>query len=431
MKIFNSAHVSPFGGLNFVIEELDRQGIGVLSDDSLPVLSAQSRYGWRDILYSFWSIYFCGGDCAEDLCVNLHDGLRNMPLLRPPSPDRILARMKELASPTIEVRTKRGKSTHEMNYNDELGLLNLRMLKKLNPSGLGTNILDYDNTVLFTEKADARRTYLKGTGYCPGVGLIGQHVVYVENRNGNSDAQTLQQDTLERMFSLLATADIPINVFRADSASYQFETMTVVNRYVERLYIRARMNQVTARAIANITQWDEVKVGHGTVLRGETTFTPFADTANRHGKQHLLREYRLIATKTPRADGQINVFTGEAYNYSPLVTTDMNMQRDDVIRFYNARGSAEREFDVLKNDFGWNRMPFSKLNENTVYLILTAMCRNIYTHIIRCFSEKYQRLRPNFRIKKFIFRFICIPAKWIRHARGYRLRMYGSLDMRI
>lgn len=430
MKILNSSHVSPFGGLNFVLDELDRQGVGGLLDDLLPDLAPQSRYRWRDLLYSFWSVYFCGGDCVEDLSANLGTALRNVPHLHAPSPDRVLERMRELATDSAVFKSERGDSTHQMNINLELNRLNLKVLKRLCPNGLGTDVLDYDNTVIFTQKADARRTYLKGTGYCPGVGLMGQQVVYVENRNGNSDAQTLQQDTLERMFETLRSAGISPKVFRADAASYQFETISVIDRHVERFYVRARMSQSTARAIAGITQWKEVCIGGQTVLRGETRFTPFQEAAKRAGKQHLLREYRLIATKMPRADGQINVFTGEAYNYSPIVTSDMEMECDEVIHFYNARGRAEREFDVLKNDFGWNHMPFSKLNENTVFLILTALCRNIYGHIIRCFSKRFKGLRAHFRIKKFIFRFICIPAKWIRHARGHRLRLYGNLDMR-
>jgi len=413
-----------------VIDELDRQGIGPLLSGTLPQLPSQSRYDWRDILYSFWAVYFCGGDCAEDLSGNFRHGLTGIPGLNIPSPDRVLGRMQELSSRKLLCKAQRGNSIHEISCNDALNLLNLRLLKRLNPSGLDTDVLDYDNTVLFTRKADARMTYLKNTGYCPGVGIMGQHVVYVENRNGNSDAQTLQQDTLQRMFSTLRTAGIRPKVFRADSASYQFETMTVIDHHVDRLFVRARMSQSTAKAIAVITDWEEVNIGGETMLRGETMFTPFSEAAGRAGKQHLLREYRLIVTKTPRADGQINVFTGEACNYSPLVTSDMDMERDQVVFFYNARGATEREFDVLKNDFGWNHMPFSKLNSNTVFLLLTAMCRNIYAHIIRCFSKKFNGLRPNFRIKKFIFRFICIPAKWVRHARGYRLRLYGSLDMR-
>ena len=61
----------------------------------------------------------------------------------------------------------------------------------------------------------------------------------------------------------------------------------------------------------------------------------------------------------------------------------------------------EKEFDVLKNDFGWNKLPFSKLEQNLVYLQITAICRNAYHYIIRLFSEKFVGLQPSFRIKRF------------------------------
>ena len=61
---------------------------------------------------------------------------------------------------------------------------------------------------------------IKQKGYCPGVGIIGDKIVYVENRNRNSDAQTYQDKTLNRMFKLLKSEGVNIDVFRADSASY-------------------------------------------------------------------------------------------------------------------------------------------------------------------------------------------------------------------
>ena len=73
MKILKSSHISPFGGLNFVLEEFEKQNIGSLLQKFLPVLPNQSIYSWKDILYSFWSIYFCGGDCIEDLGGNFRD----------------------------------------------------------------------------------------------------------------------------------------------------------------------------------------------------------------------------------------------------------------------------------------------------------------------------------------------------------------------
>ncbi len=95
--------------------------------------------------------------------------------------------------------------------------------------------------------------------------------------------------------------------------------------------------------------------------------------------------------------------------------------------FYKQRGAIEKEFDVLKNDFGWNNMPFSKLEQNTVFLIITAMCRNLYNYIINEFSKIFKHLKPYYRIKKFIFRFVCIPARWIKTARSHKLRIYGHI----
>jgi len=79
----------------------------------------------------------------------------------------------------------------------------LRFINRLDTFKKKDVVLDYDNTLLFSEKADARFTYKKERGYSPGVGMIGKHVVYVENRNGNSAAHILQDETFKRMAELL------------------------------------------------------------------------------------------------------------------------------------------------------------------------------------------------------------------------------------
>jgi len=76
MKVINSSPITSFGGLNFVLEKLSQLGIDNLLEGSLPKLPAQSKYKWKDILYSYWSILFCGGDYAEDISINLKPGLR-------------------------------------------------------------------------------------------------------------------------------------------------------------------------------------------------------------------------------------------------------------------------------------------------------------------------------------------------------------------
>lgn len=431
MKVVNSSKITPFGGLNFVLSEFENEGIGTLINHHLPSLAPQSHYNWKDIFYSFWSVLFCGGDCAEDLAVNFKSTFGSNPFMKLPSADRVLDRMKQLAKEKIICTSKRGQSTHEFCINDPLNLMNLKLLKRIKAiDAKKAYTLDYDNTYTFCDKADARNTYLKQYGYAPGVGFIGKNVVYLENRNGNTDAQTLQEDTLCRMFAMLKQQGIIIDKFRADSASYKLSTLSVIASNARTFYIRARMNETLAEVIHNIDNWNKISIDGQEAFRTSVDFTPFEKIAKRSKQQDSLVSCRLVITKAKRKNGQLNLFTGDDFFYSAIITNDNKLTDDQVVFFYNQRGAIEREFDVLKNDFAWDKMPFSRIEQNTVFLIITAICRNLYEYIINSFSEMYANLSPSFRLKKFIFRFICIPAKWIRSARGHKLRLYGQLHVR-
>jgi len=139
------------------------------------------------------------------------------------------------------------------------------------------------------------------------------------------------------------------------------------------------------------------------------------------------KEYRLIVKKKPNKDGQINLITQEAFEYRAIITNDFDKDPKDVLEFYNNRGAMEKQFDILKNDFGWNHMPFSSLAKNNVFLILMAMCRNIYHTIIQRFAQKFEGVKSTFRIKRFIFKIIIIPAKWIYRSRQAFLKIYGHI----
>ena len=426
MKTLHSASVSSFGGLNFVIEEILRMKVDRLVNGALPPMGSQSRYSWFDIFMSYWSVFFCGGDCAEDLSINMKSGLEKNPFINIPSPDRVLSRIKSLADVPQSFGSERGGREHRFSLADKMNRLNLQLLSLLPCFEKQGVVLDYDNTLIFNEKSDAEFTYKKAKGYCPGVGMIGRHIVYVENRNGSSSPHVLQHETFDRMRNLLMEFGISVAAIRADSASYTHDIIKSMENFSSLIYVRARMTEALERSVASITEWKEVPAATE-LLRGSTVFTPFARHARGNRAQsESLKEYRIVVTKEKRKDGQINLFTGEACNYSVILTNDFEKSDDEVVVFYNARGGEEREFDEVKNDFGWNKLPFSKLEENTVFLILMAMCKNLYVHLIQKFSEKIKCLSPNFRIKKFIFRFICVPAKWVESGRVKRLRIYSS-----
>ncbi|TGV00213.1 IS1380 family transposase, partial [Flavivirga rizhaonensis] len=415
---------------NFVLQEFENKKIGKLLEEHLPKLPTQCKYSWKDIVYAFWSVYFCGGDCIEDLGGNFHHNLKQLPFFKTPSPDRVLDRFKELSLAKVVLKSPRGKSINELSINQNMNSLNLKILTVLGALSKEPLILDYDNTLIFNNKADSKNTYQKAYGYCPGVGIIGENIVYVENRNGNSDVRTFQDQTLSRMFNLLDTHNIEAEIFRADSGSYLNEVVNLVSKKTKCFYIKARMSSALATAINNIDDWEKIETDNEVIYRGEIQYKPFK-RANRNkiAPEHL-QTYRLIVSKIERDDKQVNLFTNEAYIYSAILTNDWHMDATEVVFFYNQRGTVEKEFDVLKNDFGWNNLPFSKLEQNTVFMILTAICRNLYQHIITRFSEKFKNIKANFRIKKFIFRFISIPAKWVKSSRQYKLRIYGDLHFK-
>ena len=96
MKILNSSGISSFGGINFVLEEFVNLGLDKLLTAYLPELPSQSQYSCKDILFTYWSIILCGGDCAEYVSCNLRDSFSKNPFLKVPSPDRLLERLKQL-----------------------------------------------------------------------------------------------------------------------------------------------------------------------------------------------------------------------------------------------------------------------------------------------------------------------------------------------
>ena len=62
-------------------------------------------------------------------------------------------------------------------------------------------------------------------------------------------------------------------------------------------------------------------------------------------------------------------------------------------------------------------MPHSFLEENTVYIIIMAFAHIIYKFILGIFSDVVDGISKTSRLKKIIFRFINIVAKFTRSGR--------------
>jgi len=424
MKISTSQEkITPFGGFNFCYNLLIDSGISKLIDAHLGSRVKYVGFGYSDILMNHLAIFLNGGDCSEDIQEHLGGHLKEVRGLSVCSADTILRGIKELATPTEEITSSSG-VTHEFNINMKLNKLLLKALKKTGQLDAKQGYtLDYDNQVIATEKYDAKKTYKKCEGYQPGVASIGKNIVYIEGRNGNSQAKYLQEETLRRSFSLLDEQGIRIKRFRADSASFQQKVVDLVAEKSQHFYIRAMRCASMEQQISQLPAdaWQKIRLGVQ-----EMEVTQIEDYRPFDGQ----KPYRLVVSRIKRRDGQSGLFTGDAFTYRAILTNDLEWDNQQIVSFYNQRGSAERTFDAMNNDFGWSKLPCSFLNENTAFMILTALYANLYQFMLTTFSSKLDWVKENFRLKKFIFRFITVAAKWIKTGRQFVLKLYTQKDYR-
>ena len=427
MKVLKSDAISAFGGINFVFEQLNKLGISQTLASHLPLLGKSSRYSWSDIFNSLLSVYFCGGDCIEDLQTHLRPHFNANPFVDLPSSDTVLRRLSQLSNPEQHCYTRRGSVKHRYSVNDCLLRLNMAVLKKINQPEADCLTLDYDNTILFNEKEDSQMTYKRNPGYQPGVSMINsRYVLAIENRGGNSDAKSFQDQTLKRVFDEMEKQGLPkVTNFRADAASYQYEVIQLVEQYTNYFYIGCR-NSYVEKYFKEVKKWSRLK-DNDPMEVGEITIRPFKKEY-KNGKPPT--SYRLIVKRTPCPSKQLNLITQDAYQYRAILTNNQALTAQQVALFYNQRGMMEKQFGILKNDFGWQKLPFSSLHKNTVFLYLTAIISNLYNYLVTLFSKKVKGLKPTHRIKRFIFTLIIIPAKWIKHGRQNQLRLYSPISFK-
>lgn len=415
MKITTSTdNIKSFGGLNFISTEFDNMKLPELILEYLGERPLQAKFSFGDIVKNLWSTFFVGGDCAEDIHTNLKGEFQQVENLSPCSPDTVLNAQKSLA---LDKETHIGTTgaTNEFSKHDTLNAMNLDMLVR--SETLKTDQLhdfDFDNQFIACEKFDSRKSYKMKNGYFPGVATIGRHIVYFENRNGNSNVKFKQSETLTAAYGLLKSKGIRIDRSRMDCGSFSKDILKTVEPNCERFYIRAQRCAELSKQIKEVEKWETVRVGLLDVEVCSIEHAPFGEE----------KAYRYVVSREKNNTGQTDAFFGDDFTYRAIITNDGASTVREIIEYYNQRGATEKIFDEMNNDFGWKNLPFSFLQENTVYMLLTAMCRNFYLIILKKIAQKLDFVKPSFRIKKFIFRFMTVPYKWITRGRQKILKLF-------
>ena len=411
-----SEKITAFGGIFFVLDKFDRILSSVI-DSHLGLRSKLIGYQYSEIIRAIFSVFCCGGDCMEDLNLYLKDVLAERPHTRVPSADTVLRGIEELATENISYTVEKTGNVYDFNTAEKLNQLLIKLLLATGQLAEGGEYdVDFDHQFLEAEKYDSKRTYKGFDGYSPGVFTIGGLIAYLENRDGNANVRFMQAETHRRFFEMMGSFGIHVRSFRADCGSYSEDIVKVVMEHTEKFYIRAERYAGLYEKVKRQTGWTTVEIGFQRYDVQSFPFESFED----------VKHCRLVVQRQRMQKGeQLDIFDGE-YTYRCILTNDWDMTDEEIILHYNKRGSAEQVFDRQNNDFGWAHLPKSFMNQNTVFLLLTAMAANFYQYIVSLPLMCLFGVEATDRVKSFLFRFVAVPAKWIRTARQNALNVYSG-----
>ena len=198
-----SEKITPFGGIFHVREQFSRF-VGPVIDKVLGLKCTSYGYQYSEIAGSLASVYFCGGNCVEDVTSHLMPHLSLHPTLRTCSSDTILRAISELGTGNTTYTSDTGKS-YEFNTATKLNSLLVKALLSTGQLVAGASYeLDFDHQFIKTEKYDAKMTYKKIVEFYNLRG--GKERIFDDMNNGFGWARLPKSFMAENTVFLLLTA---------------------------------------------------------------------------------------------------------------------------------------------------------------------------------------------------------------------------------
>lgn len=265
------------------------------------------------------------------------------PRLRTCSADTILRAINKLIQENISYTSDSGK-VYDFKTAETLNTLLLNCLLSTGRLREGEEYdVDFDHQFIETEKYDAKPTYKKFLGYRPGVSVIGDMIVGIENSDDNTNVRFHQEDTLRRLFERLERKKLAVNRFSADCGSCSENIVDEVRKHCRTFYIR------TNRCCS---LYDDILVLRGW-KREEINGIEF-ELNSIMVEKWKGKPYRLVIQRQRRLDGESDLWEGE-YTYRCILTNEYASSARDIVEFYNMCGGKERIFDDMAGGFGWGQ----------------------------------------------------------------------------
>jgi hypothetical protein len=111
---------------------------------------------------------------------------------------------------------------------------------------------------------------------------------------------------------------------------------------------------------------------------------------------------------------------GELFPRVGFIVTNLPMEPDWVVRFYNRRGTAEQHIKEGKYAFHWTRLSCRKFRDNEVRLQLHAPAYNLAS-FLRCID--LPEAMADWSLTSLQLKLIKIGARVVRHARAITFQL--------
>ena len=222
-------------------------------------------------------------------------------------------------------------------------------------------------------------------------------------RNGNAHSADSWRDVLDPVIARYAKRDL-MRFFRADTA---FAIPAIYERLEGAQYfyaIRLPANAVLKDKIAHrLTR----PVGRPSPTKVKRFYEDF--------------EYRAASwDKERRVIAKIEWHPGELFSRVGFIVTNMPLEPDRVVRFYNHRGTAEQHIKEGKNAFRWTRLSCRRFRDKAVRLQLHVLTYNLAT-LLRCIN--LPEAMADWSLTSLQLKLIKIGARVVRHARAITFQL--------
>jgi hypothetical protein len=124
--------------------------------------------------------------------------------------------------------------------------------------------------------------------------------------------------------------------------------------------------------------------------------------------------------KPRRVIAKIEWHPGELFPRVGFIVTNLPMEPDWVVRFYNQRGTAEQHIKEGKYAFRWTRLSCRRFRDNEVRLQLHALAYNLAT-FLRCIE--LPEAMADWSLTSLQLKLIKIGARVVRHARAITFQL--------